>query len=403
MNNGDFVTKVANVGKKKVAEESINRVLSAAKRKGKVLGLNIALAAIVAFGFSSLAFAASAPNAAEWEKTVAAAKKEGVVSVIGPLGAEMRNALTLAFQRKYPDIKIEFQGFTGSQVGPKLIAELTAGRNTTDVLIVGTTTALEALLPAKALVPVKPFLSGPNTQDPSKWRGGKLTFTDEAQSYNLVFSQYVKAPFYYNSQQVSETDFKSWKDLLEPKWQGKIALRDPTISGGSVGTVLLWYTHPDLGKDFIRNFFALKDLALPRDDRQMLDFTTRGKYNLVIGPNDPMATEFISRGLPLKQLRPETLKEGSYITTGNGSLVIPRGAPHPNALRVYVDFFLSPEGQLEFSKAGVVASLRRDVPKDHVPDVLVPKEGTPYIDLSAEKYISARKEVTRFVKTIMPH
>jgi hypothetical protein len=58
------------------------------------------------------------------------------------------------------------------------------------------------------------------------WRGGKLTFSDEAQSYNLVFSAYVKAPFIYNSQLVSGADFKSWKDLLEPKWQGKIALEE---------------------------------------------------------------------------------------------------------------------------------------------------------------------------------
>src|SRR4029453_3303477 len=101
----------------------------------------------------------------------------------------------------------------------------------------------------------------------------------------------------------------------------------------------------------MRKIFALKDLVMPRDDRQMLDFAARGKYPIAIGPSDVLTNEFIARGLPLNHLKPETPKEGTYITEGNGSLAIPRSAPHPNALRAYVDFLLSPEGQLEWSKA----------------------------------------------------
>ncbi len=373
---------------------SVQRVSMFPAAKNFLISIMIGLLA------SSAALAAQASPS--WEQILTAAKKEGVVSVIGPQGGEMRDAMTLAFQKKYPGIRVELQSLAGNQAGPKLIAELAAGRNSTDVLVVGTTGALETLLPAKVLVPVKPWLSGPNTQDPSKWRGGKLTFSDDAQSYNLVFSNYVKAPFIYNSQLVSGVDFKSWKDLLEPKWQGKIALRDPTIAGGGLGSATLWYTNEGLGKDFMRKFFALKDLAMPRDDRQMLDFAARGKYPIVIGPSDVLTNEFIGRGLPLKHLNPATLKEGTYITSGNGSMVIPRSAPHPNALRVYVDFLLSPEGQLEWSKASGFASLRRDVPKGHVPDALVPKEGMPYPDLSSEKYVSMKDEVVEFVKTIVP-
>ena len=89
---------------------------------------------------------------------MAAAKKEGMVSVIGPQGSETRDALTQAFQKKYPDIRVDLQSMAGSQIGPKLFNELAAGRNSTDVLITGTTTALETLLPGKALVAVKPWL-----------------------------------------------------------------------------------------------------------------------------------------------------------------------------------------------------------------------------------------------------
>src|SRR4249920_256159 len=105
---------------------------------------------LIAMSFSLLASAAAiAQSSQSWEQILAAAKKEGMVSVIGPQGSETRDALTLAFQKKYPDIRVELQSMAGTQIGPKLLNELAAGRNSTDVLITGTTTALEALLPAK--------------------------------------------------------------------------------------------------------------------------------------------------------------------------------------------------------------------------------------------------------------
>jgi iron(III) transport system substrate-binding protein len=344
---------------------------------------------------------ATAQTPPSWEQIVAAAKKEGTVTVIGPQGNETRDALTQGFQKKYPEINVELMSMAGNQIGPKLLNELTASRFTTDVIITGTTTALETLVPAKAVAPIKPVLIGPNTRDLSKWRGGKLTFSDDAQTYNLIFSSYVKPPFIYNTNLVSANDFKSWKDLLDPKWHGKITLKDPLSAGGGLGNSTLWYTHESLGKDFMRKLLTQKDIVMPRDDRQMLDFAARGKYPIAIGPSDVLTNEFIARGLPLKHLHPETLKEGTYITAGNGSLVIVRNAPHPNALRVYVDYLLSLEGQLEWSKAAGFASLRGDVPKDHVQDILVPKENMAYRDISMRRYVDLREEIVQFIKSVL--
>ena len=344
---------------------------------------------------------ATAQTPPSWEQIVAAAKKEGTVAVIGPQGNETRDALTQGFQKKYPEINVELMSMAGNQIGPKLLNELTASRFTTDVIITGTTTALETLVPAKAVAPIKLVLIGPNTRDLSKWRGGKLTFSDDAQTYNLIFSSYVKPPFIYNTNLVSANDFKSWKDLLDPKWHGKITLKDPLSAGGGLGNSTLWYTHESLGKDFMRKLLTQKDIVMPRDDRQMLDFAARGKYPIAIGPSDVLTNEFIARGLPLKHLHPETLKEGTYITAGNGSLVIVRNAPHPNALRVYVDYLLSLEGQLEWSKAAGFASLRGDVPKDHVLDILVPKENMAYRDISMRRYVDLREEIVQFIKSVL--
>jgi len=358
----------------------------------------LCVSAVVSLLLSRLATAQTPPS---WEQIVAAAKKEGTVTVIGPLGSETRDALTRGFQKKYPEINVELMGMAGNQIGPKLLNELAASKFTTDVVITGTTTALETLVPAKAVVPMKPLLVGPNTRDLTKWRDGKLTFSDDPQSYNLIFSSYVKAPFIYNTKLVSANDFKSWKDLLDPKLHGKITLKDPVSAGGGLGNSTLWYTHESLGKDFIRKLLTQKDMVISRDDRQMLDFAARGKYPIAIGPSDVLTNEFIARGLPLKHLHPEALKEGTYITAGNGSVVIVRNAPRPNAMRVYLDYLLSPEGQLEWSKAAGFASLRRDVPKDHVQDVLVPKENMNYRDISMRHYVELRDEIVQFIKSVL--
>ena len=53
----------------------------------------IVILALLILNFSALAIAASSPSAAEWEKTVAAAKREGKVVIIGPQGTETKDAL----------------------------------------------------------------------------------------------------------------------------------------------------------------------------------------------------------------------------------------------------------------------------------------------------------------------
>src|SRR5216684_6694725 len=76
--------------------------------------------------------AAPALTATEWDQIVAAAKREGNVSVIGPQGGASRDALSAGFNRMYPEIQVEYNGLAGAQTGPKVLTELAAKQNTTD-------------------------------------------------------------------------------------------------------------------------------------------------------------------------------------------------------------------------------------------------------------------------------
>ncbi|HTN72327.1 MAG TPA: extracellular solute-binding protein [Methylomirabilota bacterium] len=350
----------------------------------------------LAFGFVTTAWQA------EWAETVAAAKREGKVVVIGPQGPETREALTEGFQRKYPEIQVEHSGAAGAQLPPKLLAEQKSERYSVDLLVQGTTTVITGLMPAKAVIPIQPFLAGSNTQDASVWLNKKFSFADEAGQYNLVMTVYILPPFIYNPTMISPKEITAWKDLLAPKWKGKLVVRDPRLAGGGLAITTFWYANPRLGKDFIQRFFSSQDVALSRDDRQLLDFVGQRKYPIAIGPSEVLTKEWMGKGLPVRQFNAESLQEGALTTAGNGAIAVPRNPPHPNALKVYIDYLLSKQGQTEWSKAIGFASLRQDVPRDHVAEHLIPKEGVQYMDSHLERYVNLRNEVVAFLNTVLP-
>jgi iron(III) transport system substrate-binding protein len=370
-----------------------------ARRKGALA----TAATIVTLCCAGAVTAASVPKAAEWSKTVAAAKKEAQVVIMGPAGANLRDALTQGFQKKYPEIRVDYNGMSGAQVAPKLLSELSAGVYRTDLVIAGTITAIDSLIPAKALVPIQPFLVGPESQDPSKWKGGKFDFSDNAERYNLVYGNRLQVAFVYNRDIVSSGKIKSWKDFLNPEWKGKLAMLNPRRAGASQGWVTFWYIKEPqgFGKSFMQQLFSAQEILISNDERQVLDFVARGRYPLAIGPSGTQAFEMKNKGLPIELFGSAALQEGGVISASNGTVMVPRNGPHSNAARIYLDYLLSREGQVAWSKATGLTSRRLDVPSDHIPDVLVPKEGVKYLADYKEPFVTLRAEVIAFFDTIV--
>ena len=368
----------------------------------------IVLSAALVAGFDG-AFCGAAPAASDsdWNKVVAAAKKEGKVVIIGPSGSDVRDAYTIGFQKKFPEIEVDFSGMRGAEVAPKLLAELKANQYLTDIAVAGTTTALVSLVPGNAVVPLQPYLMGPETRDLSKWKDKKLHFSDQTAKYNLYFGSRVQVAFVYNTEITPpasmQSKIKTWQDLLNPEWKGKIAVLDPRQAGAGLDLSTYWYTNEKrgLGKEFIRKLFTTQDVFVSREEQQILDFVARGRHTLAIGPSGTLTFQLISRGLPLALFGSGALQSGGFVTASNGTVTVVRNAPHQNAIKVYIDYLLSREGQTAWTKASGLASLRTDVPKDHIPEVLVPDEGVNYQETHLEKYVMMRKEIVDFLNTVI--
>jgi len=368
-------------------------------------GRNQLIAAVLialVFVSSAIAYGASVNDPA-WEKIVGAGKKEAKVVVFGPPGADVRDAYTIGFQKKYPEIEVDFNGMQGAQVAPKLLAELKAQQYRTDLVVAGTTTALEGLAPVNAIMPMQPLLVGPESRDLSKWQAGKLHFSDDGEKYNLVYGNRVQVAFVYNRDSLAPGKIKSWKDLLNPEWKGKIAMLDPRRAGGGLDISTFWYTNEKLGlgKSFVKQLFTTQDIFTSNEERQIVDFVARGRYPIAIGPSGTLTFQLKAQGLPVELFGSAGLQEGGFVTASNGTISVVKNAPHPNAAKVYLNYLLSNEGQVAWSKASGLASLRRDVPRDHIPEILLPQEGASYQETYREKYVLMRREIVDFINSAL--
>jgi len=112
------------------------------------------------------------------------------------------------------------------------------------------------------------------------------------------------------------------------------------------------------GEEFLRKLVA-QDLFVSRDLRQLADAVAKGKLAVAFGLGRAPVDPFVDAGLPLKPVPPP--KEGLPASNGFGVLGVIKNPPHPNAAKVFVNWFLSKDGQEWYSKILENGTRRLDV------------------------------------------
>jgi iron(III) transport system substrate-binding protein len=230
------------------------------------------------------------------------------------------------------------------------------------------------LIPAKVLDPLEANLIIPEVKDLKLWRNGALEFLDPGRQL-LVMSPYQRGTLFVNTTLANPKEFKSYKDLLDPKWKGKIVADDPRKAGPGQATFTFFFLHPELGAKFIRAL-AGQGLTLLRDYAQEVNMLGQGRYPVGLGLSDSLAEQRAKQGVPVEIVDIRQLKEGSDTSPASGGLSIFNRAPHPNAAKVYINWLLSKEGQTIYAHATGYISNRLDVPTDHAAPWRVPQPGS---------------------------
>lgn len=304
----------------------------------------------------------------DWDKTVKAAKQEGTVVIYTFPGHER---LFQDFQKKFPEIKPVEVTVRGSERVTRILSERRAGKYIADLLMGGAGSAAAGLLKGGVLDPIKPVLLLPDVLDPSKWWLGRHIYGDDDGKY--IFS-YSGAPLYYfhhNTNLVKPQEVKSYWDFLSPKWKGKIVIAEP-LTGGTQEVLQFLYYNREIGPDFVKRFLTEMDVTVSRDIRQMVDWVAQGKYAISALQNADRLDiwDAKNKGLAIDAFKTDRFKEGGFVGSGGGNVMLLNRAPHPNAAKVFVNWLLSREGQLAYQKLVETGrnSLRIDIPKDDVPE-----------------------------------
>jgi iron(III) transport system substrate-binding protein len=320
---------------------------------------------------------------ADWEKTLAAAKQEGTVAVIGPPGDSYRAAL-LAFQEQYPGIQVELLSGPNPDVNRRALNERQAEQYLWDVIVHAPSSLYGELKPAGALDPLRPVLVLPEVLDDSKWiKGFADGFTDLEKTYAYAFVSVFNWTAYVNRSAVPESELNRLDQLWDPKWVGKMAWQDPRMpsSGARVaGTLLL-----GKGEAKLRAFMRDQQPVLTRDGRQLTEWAIRARYPIAIAITPDTIETLSSQGIDMSSLQPLRDDDAAAkgLNHGYGAVGLFNRPPHPNAAKVFINWLLSKDGQTIFAQRSLYNSRRTDVAVVAEDRVVDPK--TDYLDLNIEE------------------
>ncbi|HKA32864.1 MAG TPA: extracellular solute-binding protein [Candidatus Binatia bacterium] len=336
----------------------------------------------------------------EWDTLVAAAEKEGQLSIAGPPGDTYRFALIDWFQKKFPKIRVEYNGASGRDQVPRLARERQSGIFNWDVYVGGPTSPLGVLKPIGAFDPLPPELILPEATDNSKWHDGfRSGFMDVEEKLYYAFDGTSSDVIYVNADIVSPGEFKTFKEIANPKWGGKIVWEDPRQEGSGLNSALLFKL--TYGEEFIRKLLAEQKIVFTRDRRQLTEWIVRGRYPIAVSlPSDQLKI-FLEKGLGKNVKQVEDGHFIQSINPGFGSFGILNRRPHPNAAKLYANLLLTVEGQTSWAKqSGGRNSRRSDVPLGD-PDFSI-KPGVKYVQTQSEKMIPQRLAIAKLSKEVIP-
>ena len=269
------------------------------------------------------------------------AKAEGKVVWYTSTPIEQAQKIVALFQ-KQTGIQVELFRSGGSAILSRFQQEMTAGRAATDVITHSDPAAASALGKKGYFVAFKPK-NFDKVPDAAKDANGVFV----GQRLNMM-------THYLRGDKIAPADEpKTWDDLLNAKYKGKLVMTDPSFTSLQVSVVGMiskargWAYYEKL---------KTNDVMIVQGNQQVGDMLKRGERLIAVGALDSYAADLKTEGHPIKTLYPS---DGVFIIPSPTSVV--KGAPHPNAAKLFAEFMIGDDAQKLFPADGGY-SARLDIP-----------------------------------------
>ena len=278
--------------------------------------------------------------AQELKAIEAGAKKEGKINLYGTMRDDEVKAVLDAFEKRYPGVKVDYFRSSEDKLLTRILAEAKAKTHNFDALI--STAAATTKAFGLALKWSPPSASGinPDLLDP-----------DGSSTPVYINTNIIQ----YNTRLVAKPDVpKSYEDLTNPKWKGKLCLEDSDFE---------WFVglQNSMGKEKALNLFkriAANQPAVRNGHGLLSDLVAAGECPLAINNYGNQVANAQKKGAPTDFIAINP------VVTIVAPAVISKNAPHPNAAKLYVNWITSKEGQEFIFKNGGRIPVRVDVEPD---------------------------------------
>jgi iron(III) transport system substrate-binding protein len=293
------------------------------------------------FLLAAVIAALAGPAFAQDSVDLAKAKSEGKVVWYTSTPLPQAQKIVNLFEKEH-GIRVELFRSGGSAILRRFQQEADAGRIAADVLTTSDPAAAAALTKKGLFVAFKPKNFDKIT-DAAKDKDGYFI----GQRLNLMTN-------YIRSDKVPEADEpKTWNDLTNPKYKGKMVIGDPSFTSLLVSVVGM--ISKERGWGFYEKL-RTNDTMVVQGNQQASDMLKRGERLIAIGALDSYAAEDRAAGHPMKTLYPS---DGVFVIPSPTSVV--KGGPSPNAAKLLAEFIISDEVQKIFPADGGF-SARSDIP-----------------------------------------
>ena len=284
------------------------------------------------------------------QRLIDGAKKEGQLTVYTSAQAEDLGAVIEAFEKKY-GIKTELWRSGSEAVLNRALQESRAGRHTVDIVETNGP-ELESLSREQILQVVKSphhaDLIAPAIRPHGEWVGTRLNVF--VQAYNTKLVKKEELP-------------KTWEDLLDPKWKGRLGIEqeDSDWLAGVLGEI-----GEEKGKKLFKDIVARNGMSARKGHTLLTQLVVSGEVPLSLTVYNYKAQQLKTEGAPI-----DWFTIGNAIARPNG-VGVARNAPHPHAAVLFYDFELSEEGQRIIAMRDFVpTSTLIDTPLNKVPMTFV--------------------------------
>jgi iron(III) transport system substrate-binding protein len=290
-----------------------------------------------------LASGAAAQTVPTMDQLYAAAKPEGQVVFGGAIKEEHVGKLAAAFEKRFPGIAIKYTRRSTEPMVQLVEADRRANRVSFDLL--NLTEPGDVVRWSK-----QGFLA----KVPVPEAGEMLPETVDPNGYYIAMSVTPMLGIYSTKRLKPGEAPKSLKELVtDPKWKGAVAISRPVRGGTSSGALMNVVNA--VGRDFLKTVKD-RDILLTLGNEAAIASVISGERSISWGVSGYRAIEAKAEGSPIELI---VWDEGLALAQFIG--VVPEKAPHPNAARLLLRWFMTPEGQDLLVKNANLYSPRKDV------------------------------------------